>query len=422
MHMHSPGFQESLHGKDRDGIPREAPVYRRALFVGLVLIVVAALGMVIVPGSPVAHVMAAGAVPSMPTSINAMSGSQQVALTWATALNATGYIIEQTDLSNGQVQRLANVVAGTSSQVTGLAVGRWYRFRIVPVNGTIEGAPSNPIEVRTAGFSGTYDHYYVMGDSYSAGEGAPPYTGAKGCYRSTNSYGYQLSSGAPTPVMLACSGAISDDIDKVVQNAGLPGTQLQQLQANPLNNSLITLTIGGNDVAFAKELENCIFGLHSCVTRQAAIAQKIVALEPRLVQVYQEIRQAAPGADIVVLGYPLLVAAPDVAQCHNPVIAVGLSKSEMTMIRQLAAQLNGVIKQAAVQAGVASVTDQVEQDFAGHEVCTKNANNEWINEITGLTAMVHGSFHPKTAGYLADAMAVNAGRTALYQSGMVIHA
>jgi lysophospholipase L1-like esterase len=369
----------------------------------------------------ITHVMAAEAVPSKVTSFAGISGNQQVSLNWGLATNATGYIIEQTDLATGQVQQLPQIIAANSSTIGFLAIGHWYRFRVLAVNGALQGPPSDPVEIRTTGFQGSYDHYYVLGDSYSSGEGAPPYTGTKGCYRSTNTYAYHLGVGIPTPVIIACSGAITDNIDKTVQHPGLPGTQLQQLQNSPLQGStLITLTIGGNDAGFAKALETCIFSLSSCTKQQITLSQRISALEPRLVQVYQEIHRVAPGADIIVLGYPLLVAAPGVAKCHNPLLTAGLSKSEMTMIRQLAGQMDTMITQAATQAGVASAATQVEQDYAGHEVCTKDQNNEWINEVTGLTSMIHGSFHPKAAGYLADALATNASRTTLYQNGLVL--
>jgi lysophospholipase L1-like esterase len=396
------------------------PAFKRFGITTICLILIAVVaGIALLPGGVITRAIAAGTTPSQPTFIDGVAGNQQVSLSWGVSENATGYLVERLDLATGQALQLPTMVTETSSTIGSLAAGRWYRFRIIPVNGTVQGAPSASIEIRTIGFQGTYAHYYVLGDSYSAGEGAPPYSGIKGCYRSVNSYGNQLGSGAPTPVIIACSGAVADDIDKITQIAGLAGTQLQPLHRHPLTNSLITLTIGGNDANFAQELQDCIFGLHACTSRREAISQRIAALEPRLAQVYREIRSAAPGADIIVLGYPLLAAAPDVASCHNPIIKVGLSKSEMSMIRDLAGQLNRVITQAAAQAGVISAADRVEQAFVGHEVCTKSQQNEWINEITGITNMIHGSFHPKLAGYTADAHAVNAGRIALYQTGMV---
>ncbi|GHO61466.1 hypothetical protein KSC_003580 [Ktedonobacter sp. SOSP1-52] len=357
--------------------------------------------------------------PGKPTSLNGTPGNQQVSLSWGAATNATGYLINETDLVSGQTTQLPTVVTGTSYSLIGLQVGRWYRFSITPVAETTQGLSSDPIEVRTKGFSGSYDNYYALGDSYTAGDGAPPYNGAKNCYRSTKSYPYLLASGAPTPILIACSGAVADNIDKTVQYSWLPGTQLGELQSYPRGKTLITLTIGGNDIGFSSELTNCITSFTSCKSRRDAISQRITNLEPRLVQVYKELRTAAPGADIIILGYPLLVADPTIADCHNPIVYTGLGAGEMQMIRDLAAQLNDTIAQAASQAGVSAATQEVEQAFAGHEACTADESQEWINEIAGLNDALHDSFHPNSAGYQALAGAVNSARNLLYQNSMV---
>ncbi|HEY7417764.1 MAG TPA: GDSL-type esterase/lipase family protein [Ktedonobacteraceae bacterium] len=362
---------------------------------------------------------AAEMTPSQPAALNATPGDQQATLSWSASTGATSYVIEETNLSNGQVQRLPDIVTGTSFTATALAKGQWYSFRVIPVDGTVEGTPSNPIQVRTAGYLGTYDHYYVLGDSYSAGEGTDQYTGLAGCYRSLLAYGYLLGNGVPTPTMIACSGATTGSIDQTAQS-GTPGTQIQQLKNLPqTGHNLITLTIGGNDIGFSSVLESCILSFTSCTSMQSSVSQKITALEPRLVQVYQEIAQASPGADILVLGYPLLVANPATADCRNFIVSTGLSKSEMTMIRTLAGQLDSVISQAATQAGVSVTTTGIENAFAGHEACAPSGSAEYINEISGLDDKLHGTFHPNTTGYQTDASAVDAALNALYQNGMV---
>jgi lysophospholipase L1-like esterase len=393
---------------------------RKIWVVAFTLTLVMTAGSFFFPNGSSLRAFAAGVTPSQPTSLNATPGNQQASLTWGASTGATSYVIEETNLSNGQVQRLPAVVTGTAFTATSLATGQWYSFRVIPVNGSTEGTPSNPIQVRTTGYQGAYDHYYVLGDSYSSGEGTDQYEGTAGCYRSLLAYGYLLGNGIPTPTMIACSGAGTANIDQTVEFSDLPGTQLQQLKSQPLQGrTLITLTIGGNDVDFAPDLENCILSFVSCTSMQSSISQKITALEPRLVQVYQEIQQAAPGADIVVLGYPLLVADPSTADCHNPIVHIGLSKSEMTMIRLLAGQLDSVISQAATQAGVTATTSGIENAFAGHEACASQSSNEWINEVAGYDDKLHGTFHPNQLGYQADASVIDATLATLYKSGVV---
>lgn len=357
--------------------------------------------------------------PGQPSSINGTSGAQQVSLSWGTASGATGYLVNETDLVTGQTTQLSNIVTATSTTITGLKVGHWYRFSITPVAGTVQGPASSALEIRTTGFAGSYDNYYALGDSYSSGDGAPPYNGVSGCFRSTKAYAYLLGNGVPTPTLIACSGAVTANIDQKVQNSSLTNTQLGQLLGSPRGNTLITLTIGGNDVGFSSELTRCITSFSSCKSDQSTISAKITALQTRLVQIYKELRSAAPGADIIIVGYPLLIADPSIADCHNPIVYAGLGAGEMTMIRTLATQMDNVIATAATQAGVSNASHQVAQAFAGHEACTKTESQEWINEIAGLNDALHDSFHPNSAGYQAMASAVNSARNSLYLNGMV---
>ncbi|GHO97638.1 hypothetical protein KSF_076860 [Reticulibacter mediterranei] len=145
------------------------------------------------------------------------------------------------------------------------------------------------------------------------------------------------------------------------------------------------------------------------------LKQKIAALETRLIQVYEEIHTAAPDADIFVIGYPLLVAAPDQANCHDSTTKSKLSTSEMAMIRTLGDQFHSVMQGATQFDGVSFVDGA--STFQGHEACTSDQSAEWINEVT-LTNTT-GSFHPNQLGNEAYAKAVNDARNNLYASGQV---
>lgn len=354
------------------------------------------------------------ATPPQPASLTGTSGNQQASLSWSASTGATGYLVNETDLVTGQTTQLSTVVTTTSTTVTGLQVGHWYSFTITPFDGTGQGPASSAVEIRTTGFAGSYQNYYALGDSYSSGEGAGNYTGVQACYRSTSGYPYRL--GVSNPTIIACSGAVTADIDQVVQNSSLPGTQLSQIPNHPQGNTLITLTIGGNDIGFASELTDCIVSFTSCTHDQSTISAEITALQPRLTQIYKELKAVAPGADIIAVGYPLLVADPSIADCHNPVVYIGLSGAEMTMIRTLAAQLDNTIAAAATQAGVTNATQTVEQAFAGHEACTANESVEDINEVTSTGV---GSFHPDATGYQLYANAIKSTLSSLYTNGAV---
>lgn len=381
-------------------------------FLSIVVILGAIVGLGLQP------VLQSLAAPVQPGGFEGRPGNEgEVILTWDTPPSEiTGYKVEQRDLATLELST-QSISSTTSFTVGSLKTGHWYRFRLIPLNGTTEGLPSHFIDVRTKGFSGSYQSYYALGDSFASGEGAPPYAGIASCYRSQNSYVYLLGEEVPTPTMIACSGASIDNIDTTTQNSQHPGTQLQQLQAGSLANTLITISIGGNDIGFASALQACIVDPDPCTTNQETLSQKITDLAPRLHQLYQNIRAVAPAADILVIGYPLLVADPELANCHNGIARAGLNEGELTMIRDLSSLFDTILNTSATFSGMSYVSGV--DAFAGHEACTPEQSDAWINEITSLSEDLHGSFHPNQAGYQAYADAVNTVRTSLYQSGGV---
>jgi lysophospholipase L1-like esterase len=362
--------------------------------------------------SPLLHSFAAGITPAQPTGFKATPGDQSASLSWDVASDTTAYEVQTTDLATNVVSVSAPQTASTFTAGS-LAVGHWYRFRVIPLNGSTAGPASIYLDVRTKGFGGSsYASYFALGDSYSSGEGTPPYFDTS-CGRSTSGFAYQVGVGAPAPTMIACAGADTDDMDKV--SYGLVGDQFWQLMTSgkSTTNALITISIGGNDLGFAPELEKCI--VSDCTPDQAALSQKITTLQNRLAQIYLELRNYAPAADIIVVGYPLLLADPSQAVCHDATTQSGLSTAEITMIRTLATQLNTAIQTAAQDAGL--TYDAAYATFAGHEACTSNQSNEWINEITAND--INGSFHPNLLGQAAYTQSVNLARYLLYVNGQV---
>ncbi len=100
----------------------------------------------------------------------------------------------------------------------------------------------------------------VVGDSYSAGNGAGEYYGPAGCWRSEHNYAGQyrtLLASAPydqpsTVTNAACSGAETQDFFD--SKDGRP----PMLSAVNASYDVIFLTIGGNDVFFADIVKYCL--------------------------------------------------------------------------------------------------------------------------------------------------------------------
>lgn len=260
------------------------------------------------------------------------------------------------------------------------------------------------------------DAVVILGDSYSSGLGSGDYY--NDCDNTDNAWGNLIFASTVTSrTLLACSGAAIPDVQgQIAQLAGIPSS----------GNRLITVTVGGNDVGFADELQECY--LSNCTGRQAMLEQSIDALVGPLTALYDEIQAAAPGDRVIAGGYPLLVPDPDVrGWCYS--VTSLITSAERDMIRDLGVRLNDVIDQAAAAAGVTAVTTNLESRFTGHEAC-RNSSRDWLwgislSGIFGAQVGTHpqviatyydpqlrtqadfvaDSFHPRTRGQQAYAAA-----------------
>jgi lysophospholipase L1-like esterase len=221
-------------------------------------------------------------------------------------------------------------------------------------------------------------HYVALGDSYSAGVGAGDYISSSGsCERSTLSYP-ALWAAAHHPasyVSEACSMATSSSV--------ISG----QLSALSKSTTLVSITIGGNDVGFVPVMATCVVLPTSfCVTAvQTAEAMIQADLPAELNQVLAAIHADAPNATVVVLSYPEPYDMARSASCS------GLSGTDRSDLNQAASQLDAQLKAAAGRYG--DVFADVRPYFAGHQICDSGA---WLNAVDWLDLGV--SYHPTAAG------------------------
>src|SRR5215472_14655049 len=166
-------------------------------------------------------------------------------------------------------------------------------------------------------------HYVALGDSYSSGVGAGSYTSSSGsCDRSTKAYS-QLWANANSPasyVSVACSGATTSSL--------ISG----QLSALSSTTTLVSVTVGGNDVGFSSVMETCVLSSTStCVSAiNKAESQMTSTLPGALNSVLSDIAADAPNAKVVVLGYPDLYDLSKSSTC------IGLSTTDRTDLNQAA--------------------------------------------------------------------------------------
>jgi lysophospholipase L1-like esterase len=221
--------------------------------------------------------------------------------------------------------------------------------------------------------------YVALGDSYSSGVGAGKYSGGA-CERSSNAYPSQWAATHQVQQLTfrACAGATV---------ASVTSTQLSALTAAT---TLVSITVGGNDVGFTSVMTDCLLrGTATCISVVNAAEQQVrSSLDLQLMSLYRAITSRAPGATVIAVGYPSFYDLSSTRTCP------GLSASARAKINEGAAVLDTVIHDAARSAGVAYL--DVRAAFAGHEICD---GTPWLHDldVTELSA----SYHPTAAGQLA---------------------
>jgi lysophospholipase L1-like esterase len=224
--------------------------------------------------------------------------------------------------------------------------------------------------------------YVALGDSYSSGLGAGSYISSGGsCDRSSKAYSrLWANSHAPASyTFVACAGATTSTV--------ISG----QLSALSSATTLVSITVGGNDVGFSSVMQTCVLSSTStCVSAiDAAESQMTSQLPGELNSVLADIAADAPTARVVILGYPDLYDLSKSATC------IGLSTTDRKDLNAAADKLDGQIQAAAGRHG--DVFGDVRAAFAGHEICDSSS---WLHSVNILD--IGESYHPTATGQ-ADA-------------------
>lgn len=227
----------------------------------------------------------------------------------------------------------------------------------------------------------------ALGDSIAAGTGAGDYQPGteQTCYRSRNSASTILVEEfrqRDTEVDFAnvtCSGAAITDLRQTFK--GEP----PQLDALRQDTDLVTLTIGGNDIALADFGLACLQG--NCTgAATTAILDRISGMTPTLGGLLAEINQRSPRAQIILTGYGRIVTdgpnPPGVTL--DPICGAGLlTDPERASGGQIFAALDTALSQAARSAKASGINVRfvspyqdsatLRPEFAGHSLCESTA-------------------------------------------------
>ena len=288
--------------------------------------------------------------------------------------------------------------------------------------GSALGDPGQtPLEQATSG------RYVAMGDSYSSGEGAWDYEEGTDfddrddlwpfndddedhnrCHRSSNAYSQVLGhdndfEGGTS--FVACSGSVMSDLDNPNHKESDEDPQLDSLGPDV---SLVTMSLGGNDLGFADVVKDCVIngegGVGFIDTCQEKHDQRIDDLLPQLqdqlVERYRQIKEKAPNARVIIVGYPQLFV-DDPSDSYGDL----LFAEDQVWMNEKAADLNAMLRAAAREAGVEFV-DPTEA-FRQHGI---GSDEPWINDLDfggpGMMVTDPSSFHPNGAGHAALAQLI----------------
>ncbi len=273
--------------------------------------------------------------------------------------------------------------------------------------------------------------YVAMGDSFSSGEGNPPYLfntdvdNYNTCHRSKGAYPLLLEAEPSLALNLtgfpACSGA---EIKHIINSSNLENSEPPQAAMISTSTDLVTMSIGGNDIGFGHVLQECTLvhelspGKTQDETDQAYCATALddartvlesTAFEEDLATTYAGV--ASLGGDdtkLIIVGYPQLY--PEYANITeactwgtNPgsfglTSGRDVSESEINEIRSLTSDLNDLLS-----TNVGTLEDSnvrfadPSSRFVGHELCTSVPYFTGVHEVFDLVD-VRASFHPNVIG------------------------
>ena len=238
--------------------------------------------------------------------------------------------------------------------------------------------------------------YLAAGDSYPAGWGVTE----------TQSY----------PALLGTARYATIELDNKAQ-AGADTFELVNGQLSTVNNAVVTITVGANDIDWVNVISGNQTALGMLPSRLGALAGTpgtgVTAPDGApvlpIASVLQQVALKNPNATILVTGYPHLfgaLAPTDSCDVGGKVV----SGAQTAQANQLTNQLNAIIagSVAAVSAGNAINAKYVDvvPTFAGHGIC--DTQTAWLYDLDDPSTVTppFSAFHPNARGQQAYAQVV----------------
>ena len=244
--------------------------------------------------------------------------------------------------------------------------------------------------------------FVALGDSYASGNLIPssPSGRPAGCLRSSHDYGADAAAALKVSryVDATCSGASTKSMTAPEKVAG--GTNAPQFSFLAADDSVVTLTIGGDDIGFGGILETCatlslidLFGdpceRHYVAGGTDRLVAAINAATPKVAAVLRGIHARAPHARVLLVGYPDIL--PTTGDGCWP--EVPLAFGDMPYLRGIEIDLNQMLARAAAANGATFVDTY--QATIGHDACQRPG----VKDVEGLIpTSLAAPFHPNERG------------------------
>jgi lysophospholipase L1-like esterase len=240
-------------------------------------------------------------------------------------------------------------------------------------------------------------NYVSLGDSYTAGPLIPNPVLPLGCLKSSNNYPRLAAPTIGLPLRdPSCSGAKTDHMTQP-QNVDPDGPNPPQFNSLDAETTVVSITIGGNDIGFSSVAQDCItvnpFST-PCKDKYASggkdqLAERIAATAPKVAAVLQGIKARSPLAKIYVLNYPAIF--PETGFGCWPQMPIGFG--DVPYLRSTQKNLNSMLATQAAANGATLVNWYGAS--IGHDACN-GSSTRWVEPL--VPGELAAPIHPNKAG------------------------
>jgi hypothetical protein len=240
-------------------------------------------------------------------------------------------------------------------------------------------------------------NYVSLGDSYTAGPLIPNPVLPLGCLKSSNNYPHLAAPSIGLPLRdPSCSGAKTDHMTQP-QNVDPDGPNPPQFNSLDAETTVVSITIGGNDIGFSEVAQSCItlnpFST-PCKDKYASggkdqLAERIAATAPKVAAVLQGVHTRSPAAKIYVLNYPAIF--PETGFGCWPQMPIGFG--DVPYLRSTEQKLNSMLATQAAANGATLVNWYGAS--IGHDAC-KSSSVRWVEPL--VPGEPAAPIHPNKAG------------------------